>query len=141
MKIGELAHATDTPAQTIRYYEREGLLPAPPRTDANYRRYGPAQVQRLRLIRRCRSLDMNLVEIRALLAVQDAKGPQCGEVNALLDAHLGHVTARIAELQALKKELQALRRRCTEPAAVDACGILQGLTEGDPGRAGGRRGP
>lgn len=140
MKIGELAAATGTPAQTIRYYEREGLLPAPPRSDANYRRYGPAHVQRLALIRRCRALDLSLEEIRALLTVQDAKGPQCAEVNELLDAHIGHVIARIRELQALKRELQDLRGRCSEPVAVDDCGILQGLREGRPRRASGRKG-
>lgn len=140
MKIGELAAATGTPAQTIRYYEREGLLPAPPRTDANYRRYGPAHVQRLALIRRCRALDMELAEIRALLAVQDRQGPQCAEVNALLDAHIGHVAARIRELQALKRELQDLRGRCSDPVAVDDCGILRGLREAGSSRASGRKG-
>lgn len=57
MKIGELAQATDTPAATIRFYEREGLMPAAARSAANYRHYGPAHVQRLALIRRCRGLD------------------------------------------------------------------------------------
>lgn len=83
---------------------------------------------------------MSLDEIRALLAVQDANGPQCGNVNALLDAHLGHVSARIAELQALKRELQALRRRCAKPAAVDDCGILQGLQEAGQSAVSGQRG-
>lgn len=129
MKIGELAKATQTQTETIRYYEREGLLPAAPRTDANYRAYGPAHVERLGLIRRCRALDMSLDEIRALLAVWDARGPQCTEVNALLDAHLAHVDARIAELQALRGELQTLRERCAGTQSLDDCGILQGLLE------------
>lgn len=127
MKIGELAKATQTPTETIRFYEREGLLPAAPRTASNYRRYGPAEVERLGLIRRCRALDMNLAEIRALLAIWDAQGPQCGEVNALLDAHLGHVSARIQELEALRDELQALRQRCAAASHLAECGILQEL--------------
>ena len=72
MKIGELAKAAQTQTETIRFYEREGLLPAAPRTDSNYRSYGQAHVERLTLIRRCRALDMNLDEIRALLKVWDS---------------------------------------------------------------------
>jgi Cd(II)/Pb(II)-responsive transcriptional regulator len=127
MKIGELAKATQTQTETIRFYEREGLLPVAPRTEANYRRYGPDHVERLSLIRRCRALDMNLAEIRALLAIWDAQGPQCGEVNALLDAHLGHVSARILELEALRDELQTLRQRCAASSSLADCGILQDL--------------
>lgn len=127
MKIGELAQATQTPTETIRFYEREGLLPAPPRTASNYRRYGPAQVERLSLIRRCRALDMNLQEIRALLAIWDAQGPHCGEVSALLDAHLAHVNARLLELEALRAALQSLRQRCAAEQRVGDCGILQDL--------------
>ena len=67
MKIGELASGTGTPVETIRYYEREGLLPAAARTEGNYRVYGQEHAQRLLFVRRCRSLDMTLQEIRALL--------------------------------------------------------------------------
>lgn len=129
MKIGELARATQTQAETIRFYEREGLLPAAPRTESNYRSYGQTHVERLTLIRRCRALDMNLDEIRALLEVWDAQGAECGEVNALLDEHINHVTQRIKELEALRIELKALRARCGSAAAVGDCGILQGLIE------------
>jgi DNA-binding transcriptional MerR regulator len=129
MRIGQLARLTATPVDTIRHYEREGLLAAPPRTDAGYRVYGPAEVERLHFIRRCRSLDMNLAEVRALLALQG--GGHDGEAHALLDAHIGHVTARITALQELEKELRELRARCKgdEPA----CAILEGLAE--PGAA------
>ena len=70
MRIGQLSQLTATPVDTIRHYEREGLLAAPPRTDAGYRVYGAADAERLHFIRRCRSLDMNLAEVRALLALQ-----------------------------------------------------------------------
>ena len=129
MKIGELATSTDTPIETIRYYEREGLLPEPPRTTANYRVYTEAHVQRLAFIRRCRSLDMTLDEVRALLRFIDAPGPDCVGVNALLDAHIGHVTHRIAELRRLEKELRQLRAQCHAVGEGDACGILKGLAE------------
>ncbi len=135
MKIGELARATQTPTETIRFYEHEGLLPTPGRTDANYRIYGPEHRQRLVLIRRCRSLDMSLDEIRVLLQVWDGQSEQCGEVNDLLDEHIHHVSARIRELEDLRQDLLGLRARCSTPAGVQSCGILQGLLEERPSMA------
>lgn len=127
MRIGDLAEATGTPVDTIRFYEREGLLPPARRADNNYRVYAPAHVDRLAFIRQCRSLDMTLDEVRALLTLRDAPAGDCGEVNALLDAHIGHVTQRLRELRALRKDLEALRARCTSAQAIDRCGILAGL--------------
>jgi Cd(II)/Pb(II)-responsive transcriptional regulator len=132
MKIGELAKATATPVQTIRYYEREGLLPAPPRSDGNYRVYGPAHVERLAFVRHCRSLDMALEEIRVLLRFKDAPQADCAEVNALLDAQIWHVATRITELRQLQKELKALRLQCLGTQEAAHCGILQGLTRPVP---------
>jgi Cd(II)/Pb(II)-responsive transcriptional regulator len=135
MKIGELAQATQTPAATIRFYEREGLMPTAARSAANYRRYGPAHVQRLALIRRCRGLDMSLDEVRALLALWDEPAAPCDDVNRLLDAHLAHVQARLRELRALQRELQALRQRCQQAQTAGACGILRGLAGDAPADA------
>jgi len=132
MKIGDLAKATATPVETIRYYEREGLLPPAARTDANYRHYAEAHTQRLQFVRHCRSLDMSLDEIRALLAFQDAPGDNCAEVNALLDAHIGHVAQRIRELRALEKQLKELRAQCQGALDVAHCGILEGLAAQAP---------
>lgn len=92
MKIGELAKLTDTQVETIRYYEREGLLPAPARSDGNYRLYTQAHMERLSFIRNCRSLDMTLEEIRNLLNLRDSPQDQCESVNALIDEHIEHVT-------------------------------------------------
>lgn len=130
MKIGELATTTGTPVETIRYYEREGLLPAPVRTDANYRVYEAHHAQRLQFVRHCRSLDMTLQEIRALLAFQDAPEDNCADVNALLDAHIGHVAQRVRELRQLEKQLKALRAQCQGVQDAAHCGILQGLSDG-----------
>ena len=132
MKIGDLAKATGTPVETIRYYEREGLLPAAARTEANYRHYAEAHTQRLQFVRHCRSLDMSLDEIRALLAFQDAPGDNCAEVNALLDAHIGHVARRIRELRALEKQLKELRAQCRGALDAEHCGILEGLSAQAP---------
>jgi Cd(II)/Pb(II)-responsive transcriptional regulator len=127
MKIGKLAEATATPVETIRFYEREGLLPAPARADNNYRVYLPTHVERLAFIRQCRGLDMTLDEIRALLDLRDAPAQDCSEVNALLEEHVQHVTERIRELQALKRDLQRLRARCKSPSSLSECGILNEL--------------
>lgn len=127
MKIGALAEATGTPVETIRFYEREGLLPPPARADNNYRMYLPAHVERLAFIRQCRNLDMGLDEIRALIGLRESPSQDCGEINALLDEHIGHVAQRIRELRALEKDLKALRARCSVPQAVSDCGILDGL--------------
>ncbi|RZJ08823.1 MAG: Cd(II)/Pb(II)-responsive transcriptional regulator [Rubrivivax sp.] len=125
MRIGELARVTGTAVDTIRHYEREELLAPPPRTDAGYRVYGAADVDRLHFIRRCRSLDMNLAEVRALMALRG--GEHGSEAHALLDEHIGHVSARIAALLELEKELRALKARCSGDEPL--CGILQGLAE------------
>ncbi len=127
MKIGQLAAASVTAVDTIRYYEREGLLPVPARTQGGFRVYEPAHLARLQFIRYCRSLDMSLDEVRVLLRVRDAPGSDCGDVNALLDAHIGHVSRRIGELKALERQLKDLRRSCATAQTAQQCGILTGL--------------
>lgn len=127
MKIGELARRSGCPVETIRYYEREGLIPEPLRSAANYRLYGEAHAERLGFIRHCRALDMTLDEIRSLLTYHDHPEQPCGEVNALIDEHLEHVAARIAQLQALEQALVALRARCNGVSAAGECGILSEL--------------
>ncbi len=129
MRIGDLAKATGMPVETIRYYEREGLLPAAARADNNYRVYQPAHLERLAFIRQCRSLDMALEEIRALLALRDGPADNCAQINELLDAHIEHVARRIRELKVLQKDLRSLRDRCPTPHALAECGILNGLEQ------------
>jgi Cd(II)/Pb(II)-responsive transcriptional regulator len=127
LRIGELARAADCSVETVRYYEREGLLAEAVRSNGNYRMYGPAHVEQLRFVRHCRSLDMTHDEIRALLAFRDAPGRQCDEVNSLLDEHIGHVARRIDELKQLERELKALRGQCRAVRAARDCGIMQSL--------------
>ncbi len=130
MRIGELARAAGTTVETVRYYEKEGLLPAPLRGLNNYRSYGEAQLERLRLVRNCRALDMSHEEIRSILRLADDHVAGCGGINDLFDAHIAHVDARIAELRELKSQLEALRRQCAAGrAGPEDCGILQGLSE------------
>lgn len=127
MKIGELARVAQTTVETVRYYEKEGLLSEPARTAGNFRVYGPAHLERLRFIRNCRALDMRLGEIHTLLDLADHPTEGCGAINAVFDQHIAHVEERIRELAHLKEQLVSLRQRCQTERAVDACGILQGL--------------
>ena len=129
MRIGELAQASGTQVETIRFYEREGLLPATARTEGNYRIYTPKHADRLGFIRQCRNLDMTLDEVRLLLRFEDQPQADCGEVNTLLDDHIGHVAERIHELKALDKELRSLRAACISPHEAAHCGILNGITD------------
>jgi Cd(II)/Pb(II)-responsive transcriptional regulator len=127
MQIGDLSKRTGCPVQTIRYYEAEGLLQAPERSANNYRAYGQAHLDRLRFILRCRSLDMAQEEIRALLELQNEPTRPCDEVSALLEAHLEHVAARIAELQALKRQITKIRDSCSGGVCIGDCGALESL--------------
>lgn len=127
MKIGELAAAAECDVATVRYYEKEGLMPPPERTPSNYRAYGPGHVERLRFIRRCRSLDMDLNEVRLLLSFVDQPERNCGSVNEALDHHIEHVETRLRELEALQDELKRLRRKCRQATKAAACGILDDL--------------
>ena len=136
MRIGELAKAADADIDTIRYYEKIGILAAPARSAGNYRLYTVDHLDRLMFIRRCRSLDMTIDEIRVLLRFRDAPEADCEQVNHLLDEHIGHVTARIAALTQLEKELRALRRQCRSVQRAKDCGILAEIGRGTPAAVG-----
>ncbi|SDU92733.1 Cd(II)/Pb(II)-responsive transcriptional regulator [Pseudomonas sihuiensis] len=127
MKIGELAKKAGCQVETVRYYEREGLLPAPARSEGNYRLYGAPHLERLVFIRNCRTLDMTLEEIQRLLALRDLPHESCAGINSLVDEHIEHVQARIDSLQALRAQLTELRDRCNDPKEAEGCGILRQL--------------
>ena len=129
MRIGELAKATDTQVETIRYYEREALLPQPERTDSNYRVYASEHVERLSFIRYCRGLDMTLDEIRVLLRMKDSPPQDCSEINSLIDEHINHLAVRIRELKVLQKQLVDLRSSCSGSGSVNKCGVLSGMAQ------------
>lgn len=131
--IGALARDAECPPETIRYYEREGLLPSSPRTAGNYRLYGPAHLERLIFIRNCRSLDMTLDEIKQLLRFRDEPQSECGAAHPLIDEHIAHIEERIAELGQLQGQLQALRRQCQPMGDAKKCGILDRLEQRSPG--------
>ena len=112
MRIGELASRAGCDVETVRFYEREGLLEEPPRESSGYRRYSGRHLTRLAFIRHSRSLDIPLPEVRKLLAFAETGDPACHDVDALLDTHLGMVRRRIEALTALEGQLVALRQTC-----------------------------
>ncbi|MGB1949656.1 MAG: Cd(II)/Pb(II)-responsive transcriptional regulator [Marinobacter sp.] len=128
MRIGELAKTTAIPVETIRYYEKIGLLPEPDRDASGYRAYRSAHLDRLQFIRRCRNLDMAQDEIRELIRLAEQPEADCSEVDALLAHHLNHVRERLRELASLEETLVRLQQACTEGRTVRECGILDGLS-------------
>ena len=126
MAIGELARVTGTKAETIRYYERIGLLPRPSRTAANYRSYGSAELARLSFIRRARALGFSLEQVTALLELADCRERSCEAVDALAQEHLAEIDAKIADLTALRRELADVIGQCRK-GTVAECRILDAL--------------
>jgi len=124
MKIGELATEVGCDVQTVRFYEREGLLEEPPRDASGYRHYDQRQVAQLRFIRHLRTLDIPLLEVRQLLEFAASPVQSCGQVNDLLDDHIGLVKQRVRALKALEKQLVSLRKTCDGDAS-QPCAILE----------------
>lgn len=112
MKIGELAKRAGCDVQTVRFYEREGLLEEPAREASGYRRYEEKHLARLNFIRHSRSLDIPLPEVRQLLDFAAAPDQSCEQVNELLDRHIALVKQRVEALTKLEEQLVALRRSC-----------------------------
>lgn len=133
MKIGELSRQVGVPVETIRYYEKIGLMAAPARSDSGYRRYQQTHLERLHFIRRCRSLDMAQDEIRELVRLADQADADCSAVDGLLARHLSHVRERLRELASLERTLEQLQQACSENRTVSECGILDGLTSDSSG--------
>jgi Cd(II)/Pb(II)-responsive transcriptional regulator len=127
LKIGELGSLSGCQVVTIRYYEREGLLQKPARSEGNYRLYTHEHLERLHFIRHCRSMEMTLEDIRRLLKFQDTPEEDCSEVDALLDQHIREVADRIVQLKALERQLRDLRGRCRSVRAAKDCKILMSL--------------
>jgi len=128
MKIGELAKRSGCSIQTIRHYEKEGLISAPARSDGNFRLYDTAALEKLSFIKNCRALDLTLSEIKHLISLQHSPGTPCAVVNDMIDAHLHIVETRIADLQNLQCDLKRLRHKRGRARSIDQCGILNELS-------------
>jgi len=135
MKISDMSRATGVDVETIRYYEKAGLLPAPARESNGYRSYGDSHLERLAFVRHCRALDMPLADVRSLLAAVDGRADRCSTTDDLIDAQLKRVRARLKSLRALERQLAQLRQRCDADHAHHACGILEELVAAAHGEA------
>ncbi len=124
MKIGELAASAGCDVQTVRFYEREGLLEEPQREASGYRRYAERHLTRLNFIRHCRSLDISLPEVRQLLAFAAEPDQTCAQVNELLDRHVTLVRQRLQALRSLERQLVSLRKTCDGDVSRP-CAILE----------------
>lgn len=136
MKIGEAAEASGCHIETIRYYERVGLLPRPARTEGGYRDYTAEQVQRMRFITRGRELGFSLDEIQSLLALAGDASLSCSDVDRLARQHLDEIRARVRELNRMARELERTIAGC-EGGRRAQCTILDALRA--PGAAPARR--
>lgn len=126
-RIGEAARLSGVAAASIRYYERENLLPPTARADNDYRQYSEADVHRLRFIRMCRAMDMSLDDVRLLLGLDLNNKQDCATARGALDGHLARVRQRMQELQQLEQDLMGLRSRCD--GSADHCHIIEALHE------------
>lgn len=129
MKIGTLGRATDTKVETIRFYEKVGLLGAPERTAGNYRAYRQEHLQRLSFIRRARKLGFSLGQVRELLGLADDRIRSCAAVDTLARRHLEEVDGKIAALGSLRRELGNLIDQCGQ-GSISQCRIIEALGPG-----------
>src|SRR3546814_3461292 len=118
LTIGDLAKATATKVETIRYYERIGLIPAPARTQGNYRSYTADNLRRLSFVRRSRELGFTIEQVRALLDLADQRDRPCAAVDAIAREPLAEVDHKLAGLTALRHELDEMIGRCRNGAVV-----------------------
>ena len=124
--IGVLSKQTGCHIETIRYYERIGILSKPPRTEGGYRMYEREQIKRLMFVRRSRELGFSLEEIRTLLKLVDGKRYTCEEVKAVTDRHVEDVRKKISDLRRLQKTLSTISSEC-EGGLVPDCPIIDAL--------------
>lgn len=127
MRIGELARATGTKAETIRYYEREGILPPADRTDSNYRDYSADHVAALNFVRRSRELGFGMAQVRNLLALSDSDDKRCEDVDRLVQQQIDEVDRKIAGLTQLREELSQMLRSC-DGERIGECRIVESLS-------------
>ena len=130
MKIGALAKATDTKVETVRYYEKIGLLPPPARTTSNYRDYGSDHLARLSFIRRARNLGFTLKALRELLELSDNKDQSCEAVDDIASRHLAEIDQKIDDLTTLRSELGRVVGAC-QHGTVGECKIIETLAPRD----------
>lgn len=131
LKVGEVAKRAAVNLQTIRYYERQGLLPRPPRTASNYRVYSQDAVRRVRFIKRAQELGFALRDIKELLSLRAAPRTCCADVRRQAQAKLRGIDEKIGTLQRMRRALTKLIGECSGRGPVTACPILEALDSED----------
>ena len=129
MKIGDLARAAGVPIDTVRYYERQGLLPLPARTASGYRQYGHDDAARLRFVRRAKALGFTLEEIRELLGLSARREADMAGMKAAAMQKLADIDDKLAELQRMRAGLDSLIASCPGHGALEHCPILDTLAD------------
>lgn len=129
LTIGKLARAAGVGVETVRFYEREGLIEQPPRRASGYRQYDPQTVRRLRFIRHAKDLGFTLREIRELLELRVEPDCHCDDVLTLTQAKIADIEQRIEALQRMKQTLSKLATACRHRKRTDACPILEAIDE------------
>ena len=132
MLIGALADAADVGVETIRFYERQGLLPEPPRSDAGYRLYGAGAVRRVRFIRNAKGLGFTLLETKELLELQVTHTSSCEDVAGRTRQKIAAVEGRIRELNRVRRVLHDLVEACAAREETSECPILEVLDDHEP---------
>ena len=133
LTIGEIAKAADVGIETVRFYEREGLIPEPARRQSGYRQYPPDTVRRLRFIRRAKDLGFTLKEIGELLDLRVDPQRNCADVRELAKAKMADVEAKMLELARIQAALTDLVRTCRGKGPTSECPILDSLDEQEGG--------
>lgn len=126
---GQLAGKAGVNNETIRYYERKGLLATPPRKDSGYRVFPPEAVKIVRFIKRAQGLGFSLKEIKELFALDSGSGSDCGDVKESSRRKLEEVETKIRQLQSMRKALYGLIERCPGKGPLSDCSILESLKE------------
>lgn len=127
MRTSELARRAGVNVQTLRYYERRGLLPVPPRSGSGYRAYPSDAVRVVRFVKRAQQLGFTLDEIEELLHLADGGPDNCDNARAVADARLADLDAKIADLRRMRDSLERLVTTCTRPRLDRECPLLQAI--------------
>jgi Hg(II)-responsive transcriptional regulator len=125
--IGWVAKEAGVNAQTVLYYERRALLPAPARCMNGYRLFNDASVRRIRFIKRAQELGFTLKQVKALLTLQGEQDASCAEVSAMAASHLEDIEAKIHDLERMRKTLTPLVEACPKKGALKTCPIMDSL--------------
>ena len=134
LKIGQLAERSGVSLQTIRFYEREGLLPKPQRLSSGYRIFSPHAVLQVQFIKRAQKLGFSLTDIRELFSIQEHPVKQCADVRRLAEVKLAEIERKIEELEAIRQLLRDLSRRCPGRGPSHRCPIIKAIIQGDESR-------